>query len=140
MYDATQETNSLPESGHGLSSNTLDSIWPSKRSAPPTMPLKRSKVILNKPDFLSNLEEDLSETDTRIKLIDPLFKTVLGWKEADIRREEAASDGFADYTFGTDYKWFHVEAKRLVPRFEMHAKSEARKLKLTGCISLEIKM
>jgi hypothetical protein len=90
------------------------------------------KLIVSKPDFLSNLREDLSETDTRVKLIDPLFKTVLGWKEADILREEPASDGFADYTFGTDYKWFHVEAKRLLPRFEMHAKSEARKLKLTG--------
>src|SRR5437660_483565 len=61
-------------------------------------------------------DPELTETDTRVKLIDPLFKEVLGWTEADIRREEPAADGFADYSFGHDFRWFHVEAKRAVPR------------------------
>ena len=75
---------------------------------------------------------DLSEADTRAKLIDPLFRDVLQWSEAEIRREEPSTDGFADYTFGSDTIHLLVEAKRALPRFVIDAPSLARKLKLDG--------
>ena len=36
---------------------------------------------------------DLGEADTRAKLIDPVFKWVLGWREVDLRREEPVAEG-----------------------------------------------
>src|SRR5437763_947626 len=77
-------------------------------------------------------DPEQSEADTRAKLIDPIFINVLGWRETDIKREEPAADGFADYSFGSEFKWFHVEAKRTVPRFQLHTRSKSRKLKLSG--------
>ena len=74
----------------------------------------------------------LSEADTRAKLIDPMFRDVLGWYESEIRREEPAAQGFADYTFGIDTAYLLVEAKRTNPRFRLDAASNPRKLKLEG--------
>ena len=66
--------------------------------------------VLNKTcdDSLSNFNEyvnnyesykaqDLSESDTRSKLIDGLLKNVLGWNESDILREGHGDSGFYDY-------------------------------------------
>lgn len=78
------------------------------------------------------LKADMSEADTRCKLIDPLFMQVLCWAETDIQREEPAAEGFADYSFGTNQKFFHVEAKRVLPRFELAVGSQLRKLQLKG--------
>jgi hypothetical protein len=75
---------------------------------------------------------ELSETDTRVKLIDPIFKDVLGWAEVDIRREEPVEVGFVDYVFGADFPYFHVEAKRAVPRFSLVAPDKDRYLQLSG--------
>lgn len=75
---------------------------------------------------------ELTESDTRSKYIDPFFKEVLGWQETEIRREAPAGVGFSDYVFGAEYPWFHVEAKRVSPRFSIEAPSHARILKLNG--------
>lgn len=75
---------------------------------------------------------DLTEADTRSKLIDPIFKVVLGWNEPEIRREEPAGPGFTDYVFGAEFSYFHVEAKRVQPRFKLQVPSRARVLKLSG--------
>ena len=74
----------------------------------------------------------LTESDTRSKLIDPIFKKILGWGENDIRREEPVASGYVDYIFGSDFPYFHVEAKRSTPRFQMAAKSRARILQIDG--------
>ena len=74
----------------------------------------------------------LSEADTRAKLIDPIFRDCLGWPETHIHREEPVAKGFADYTFGTEYLWFHVEAKRTKPRFKFHMKSPNRLIAISG--------
>lgn len=87
------------------------------------------KLVL---DLINASERDLTESDTRSKLIDPIFKTVLGWSETDIRREQPAADGYADYVFGADYAYFHVEAKRALPRFKLQVPSRSRVLKLSG--------
>lgn len=73
-----------------------------------------------------------SESDTRSKFIDPIFKDILGWSEHDIRREQPAADGYSDYVVGAEYSFFHIEAKRALPQFEINAPSKARQLKLEG--------
>ncbi|MEZ4398964.1 MAG: hypothetical protein R3B06_03045 [Kofleriaceae bacterium] len=39
-------------------------------------------------------KRQLSESDTRSKFIDPLFRDVFGWPEREIIREEPSIDGF----------------------------------------------
>lgn len=82
--------------------------------------------------MLGRTEPELTESDTRAKLIDPLFKEVLGWHEADIRREEPVDVGFIDYVLGAEFAYLHIEAKRLAPRFAITAPSRARILELSG--------
>ena len=74
----------------------------------------------------------LSESDTRSKLIDPLFRDVLGWNEAEIRREQPVERGFADYVLGAEASYLLVEAKRTHPRFRIQAPGRARNLLLSG--------
>ncbi len=74
----------------------------------------------------------LSESDTRSKLIDPVFKDVLGWNEAEIRRERPVANGFVDYVLGTDYSYLLIEAKRSKPRFNLIDPGKHRRLKLDG--------
>lgn len=77
-------------------------------------------------------DRTLSEADTRAKLIDPLFKRVLGWSEAEIRREEPVKAGYVDYVLGSDYSHVLIEAKRAQPRFQLNAPGKPRRLKLSG--------
>jgi len=67
--------------------------------------------------------DELTEADTRCKIIDVLFKQVLGWNEGAIRREERLvgedRHGYVDYTFASDRNAFLVEAKRAGAYFEM---------------------
>lgn len=75
---------------------------------------------------------DLSEADTRVKFIDPIFRDALGWRETEIHREEPVAEGFADYSFGNEFRWFHVEAKRTAPRFGLRMPSKKRRVKLSS--------
>src|SRR5437868_4308008 len=68
----------------------------------------------------------LSESDTRAKFIDPLFRDVLGWSEVEIRREKPAAEGYADYVLGSDFAYLLIEAKRTRPRFHLNIPSKAR--------------
>lgn len=54
-------------------------------------------------------DRTLTEADTRSKLIDPLFKSVLGWSEAEIRREEPVAKGYVDYVLGSEYGHILIE-------------------------------
>jgi len=74
----------------------------------------------------------LTESDTRSKLIDPLFKYILGWNEAEIRREKPVANGFVDYVLGADYSYLLIEAKRSKPRFNLIDPGKHRRLKLDG--------
>ena len=82
--------------------------------------------------FLTPSDRPLTESDTRAKLIDPLFKKVLGWNEAEIRRESPVTKGFVDYVLGSDYSHLLIEAKRSQPRFQLTAPGKPRRLKLSG--------
>jgi len=77
--------------------------------------------------FLSGLtataSRSLSEADTRAKIVDPVFKEILGWPESGIRREEPSNEGFADYVFSlSERPYLLVEAKRASPMFDLPAR------------------
>lgn len=67
-------------------------------------------------DFVKDYESyksiDLSESDTRSKLIDRLLIDVLGWDEKDIVREGHVDSGYYDYKVSIAGLTFIIEAKR----------------------------
>lgn len=69
-------------------------------------------------DFESDSE--LSEADTRSKIIDPLFIDVLGWDESQILREgHVKKIGFYDYTCNSGNNRLIIEAKKTSVDFSM---------------------
>src|SRR5688500_14839416 len=58
------------------------------------------------------IREDLSESDTRSKVIDSLVIKVLGWTEENIKREEYSVAGYYDYKISIPGLSFIIEAKR----------------------------
>ena len=55
----------------------------------------------------------LSESDTRSKIIDPIFTKCLNWQETDIVREEHDDTGYVDYLFKIrNLNYFVVEAEK----------------------------
>lgn len=64
-------------------------------------------------------EGDFSETDTRVKIIDPILKVVLGWSEDCIRREPHTDRGYIDYILTSSHNQFIVEAKKTSVPFKM---------------------
>lgn len=63
-------------------------------------------------DYRRIMDEDISESDTRSKVIDKLFIDVLGWHENNITREGHVNSGFYDYKFSLPNFVFVVEAKK----------------------------
>jgi hypothetical protein len=90
------------------------------------------KKLLEDGALFRQNDPQLSEADTRAKLIDPVFRDVLGWAEPEIRREKPANGGFADYIMGAESAYLLVEAKRTNPRFRLESSDRPRKLKLSG--------
>lgn len=72
-------------------------------------------------DYQSQYEsyknEDISESDTRSKLIDALLIGVLGWSEEDIRREGHVDSGYYDYKIDIAGVNLVIEAKRQYKEF-----------------------
>ncbi len=66
--------------------------------------------------FIKDYEEyhasDISESDTRSKLIDYIFINILGWDEKNIQREGHVEHGYYDYRFSIPSLHFIVEAKK----------------------------
>ncbi|CAN0273013.1 unnamed protein product, partial [Chrysoparadoxa australica] len=83
--------------------------------------------------YLTNSEDyiksDLTESDTRSKLLDVLFKEVLGWKERDINREGYVKVGYFDYELSTSNFRFIIEAKKNFQEFQLPEKGQKFKLK-----------
>lgn len=57
-------------------------------------------------------EKDLTEADTRSKVLDYLFLKVLGWKEEEINRETYIQVGYYDYLISIPGFQFVIEAKK----------------------------
>lgn len=104
----------------------------SQEVSPADAAFQRFRALINDGSLASPSASEWSETDTRSKLIDPIFKSALDWLEIDIRRETPVAHGFVDYVLGADYPHLHIEAKRLSPRFRISAPSRARHLALSG--------
>lgn len=101
------------------------------RSHADTASARLDKIIAAK-RVVAPDHDTLSESDTRAKVIDPIFKEVLGWNEAEIRREKSVQSGFVDYVIGAEFGHYLVEAKRVKPRFQLTASNKPRRLQLNG--------
>ena len=78
-------------------------------------------------DLLAWSAADLNEADTRAKVVDRVFKSVLGWEESAIQREVRTADAeYLDYLFESPSNRFVVEAKRAGTYFEMPAGASLR--------------
>jgi hypothetical protein len=75
------------------------------------------------------INEDLSETDTRSKILDKLIINVLGWSEFDIEREGWVRVGFFDYEIKTSAFQFVIEAKKNFNEFKLPIKGNEVKIK-----------
>ncbi|MGD0496728.1 MAG: hypothetical protein ABSB28_11955 [Candidatus Bathyarchaeia archaeon] len=83
----------------------------------------------------------MSESDSRAKILDPIFKDCLGWTEDDITREEHIHKGFIDYTFKIDDRpVFVLEAKKVGYSFIISEALKKRRYKINGAISTDKKI
>ncbi|MCY1636708.1 AAA family ATPase [Marinifilum sp. D737] len=76
-------------------------------------------------DFELLKDSNLTESDTRSKLIDYLFISVLGWEEKNINREGYVKEGYYDYLFSIPGFQFLVEAKKNFVEFTLPQKHHA---------------
>lgn len=88
------------------------------------------QAFKNKLEFLKKYNHaDISESDTRSKIIDTIFKEILGWSEFDIERERFVRVGYYDYEISTSFFRFVVEAKKASIEFILPEKVRKVKLK-----------
>jgi len=70
-------------------------------------------------EYQTYKDSDLTESDTRSKILDKIIINVLGWTEHDINREGWVRAGFFDYEIGTANFHFVVEAKKNLTVFKL---------------------
>lgn len=100
---------------------------------------------MNHEEAFSNLQQiicdypesiNLSETDTRCKIIDKILVNVLGWNEQNISREHHTDAGFSDYILSIDgAKHLIIEAKKESDSFYLPITNSNRNYKINGTIS-----
>jgi len=73
-------------------------------------------------------EKDLTEADTRSKLLDFLLIKVLGWTEDDIDREKYVQVGYYDYLISIPGFQFVIEAKKNFVDFNLPTKHKSSTL------------
>jgi hypothetical protein len=105
---------------------------PARTTSPADQSFERLRKFLRERALFKSDDSQLSEADTRAKLVDPVFRDVLGWTEPEIRREKPVAKGFVDYVLGSDYSYLLIEAKRTAPRFYLNAPTKPRRLALSG--------
>ena len=102
----------------------------------PDESLKVLGEICSEFDLFCKSSGKVSETDTRIKLIDRVLKEVLKWPELMLSREDhirGEKEGYSDYTLRIkDKPYITLEAKREGVTFELPATTR-RRLKISGC-------
>lgn len=72
---------------------------------------------------------DLSETDTRSKILDKMLIDVLGWTEYDIEREGWVRVGYFDYEINTSSFQYVIEAKKNFVEFKLPEKGNEVNIK-----------
>lgn len=78
-------------------------------------------AVLQLKKGIKEFGKSLSETDTRVKIIDKILIDCLGWSEIDIRREEHVNSGYIDYIIRSGKKGLIIEAKKIGTFFELPA-------------------
>jgi len=105
------------------------------------MSLNECDVAFKELETLISKTKDLSEADTRAKIIDLLFLDILGWTEDDIRRESHVHKGYLDYIFSIDgTRKFILEAKRVGLSFLIPESFGGRYYVISGTISTDKKI
>lgn len=80
-------------------------------------------------EYIDYIEKDLSESDTRSKILDKILIDVLGWTEYDIEREGWVRVGFFDYEIKTSAFQFVIEAKKNFVDFKLPERGNEVKIK-----------
>lgn len=88
---------------------------------------------LSKYDSL--IQEDLSESDTRSKIIDKILIEVLGWEEVNIEREGHVESGYYDYKLAFPGFRCLLEAKRNFSQFSLPSGYGNRKVTLSTLLT-----
>ncbi|WP_300284945.1 P-loop NTPase fold protein [uncultured Alistipes sp.] len=83
-----------------------------------------------KTEFERIVNNPLTETDTRSKIIDKVFLEVLDWSEDSIDREGYVDVGYYDYCFNIPGFGFVVEAKKTMVEFIVPVKHKSALLGL----------
>lgn len=80
--------------------------------------------------------DNLSESDTRSKLIDNLLINVMGWSEDNICREDYCRDSgnYLDYKLSTNLPTIIIEAKKSSIEFELPKSTSQRYFKIGGVL------
>jgi GTPase SAR1 family protein len=87
--------------------------------------IAHKELLSFKKDFELLKKADISESDTRSKIIDRMFISVLGWDEKNINREGYVKVGYFDYVFSIPGFQFIIEAKRNFIDFKLPQKHNA---------------
>lgn len=96
------------------------------------------RLVSALPELQRLKEEDMSETDTRSKLIDFLLKDILQWKEDNITREESVATGYYDYRISIPGFSFIVEAKRNFQPIKLPSTQKAIQLRFIATQNSDI--
>lgn len=90
----------------------------------------------------SAYSEDLSETDTRCKLVDSLLVGSLGWQEHSIEREPHVTDpdGYIDYLLYVSRPSYVIEAKKRSLKFSLPSTKRGRAFKIGGVLSTDARL
>ena len=101
----------------------------------PTIDDAYSKFCELIPELEQYRNQDISEADTRVKLIDPVLKC-LGWAEPSVRREtlEKEDGTYLDYELRTTQILFVIEAKKNFVEFEIPP-GGTRQYRMDGAVS-----
>jgi len=89
-------------------------------------------------DYQVYQDSNLSETDTRSKLLDKILIDILGWKEFDIEREGYVRVGYFDYELKTSNFKFVVEAKKNLVKFNLPERGNEIKLKTINASNADV--
>jgi GTPase SAR1 family protein len=96
------------------------------------------KFLAFEKEYETYISSNLSETDTRSKILDKLLIDVLGWDEFDIEREGYVRVGYFDYELKTSTFKFVVEAKKNLVNFKLPEKGNEVKLKTINASNQEV--
>ena len=88
-------------------------------------------------EFPLYLSEEISESDTRSKIIDVTLREVLKWPETLIKREPHVQEtgGYIDYLLSTSQPYFVVEAKRASHVYQLPEQRTRTQYKVGGVLS-----